>query len=129
MATKGWKLRFRVGGVGGEGESGSGTSMEWGQGNGEVPQKNMKKEVNATEKWPLRILLKEVMQRGGKHFYFFFQGNSWPLLYWKLHPLAVVCVEEAFIGLPRDLSNIFKDIFMGKRILSSQLLIYQRPVA
>lgn len=61
-------------------------------------EENMKNGVNATEKWPLQK----------------FERNSWPLLYWKLHPLAVVCVKEAFIGLPRDLRNIFKGNMYGK---------------
>lgn len=79
-----------------------------------------------------------MLQKNGLQF-FFAQGKSCrreentpflvlketpgPFQYWKLHPLAVVCVKEAFMDLPRDLSNIFERNIYGKVHLSLQQLI------
>lgn len=51
---------------------------------------------------------------GGKHTLLLLKETPGSLPYWQLHPLAVVCVKEAFMDLPRDLSNIFKRNIYGK---------------
>ena len=65
------------------------------------------------------------VERGGKHSFLFLKETPGPLPYWKLHPLAVVWVKEAFMDRPKDLSNIFKRNIYGKMHLSFQQLIYK----
>ena len=86
----------------------------------------MNKGMDAKEKWTQKNFCpRQIMQKGEKHSFLVLKETPGPFRYWKLHPLAVVCVKEAFMDLPRDLSNIFERNIYGKVHLSFQQLIYK----